>query len=523
MNLAPLGLRGRVPGKMGTPILPLPSARLQGILRVMDITPQNVQALADGKDEENLRFRSFLKASPLSVDELDKLVFQTTDQVWAKVDCTACGNCCKEIGPVLDQQDAERLAARLGMTVEAMVEKYLKPEEDPDEAGNRWEMRVRPCPLLDKNNRCTVYEDRPASCRRYPYLHEPQFVFRLLGMLERASTCPIVFEVLERMKESTGFDAEEDGFYEEYETDGASQWPELLETDATPWEAIRALAARLPQDHDLLESVLVRVRELVESGFYEDFNYEIVYLPAALALAAPNLSEEQRRRTTYSLVASLKVAGDEDDELYMDILSSSLEAFGDAPVSAALSVIAQLPDNHFGWFNLWDVLAQTTPQTDAPVRQEVIRLCMDALRKAESGALSLLDAMTAGEILTKLNVPEARDIIERLARESADFTEIATVYAGKALDEPPTPVEQWVESHRGFLKDWYDSQDDELDDDLTTDDESILSSAVDPGFMDDRPRLNEPTLPIVNDGPKVGRNDPCPCGSRKKYKKCCGK
>ncbi|UJL48206.1 SEC-C domain-containing protein [Virgibacillus sp. NKC19-16] len=22
---------------------------------------------------------------------------------------------------------------------------------------------------------------------------------------------------------------------------------------------------------------------------------------------------------------------------------------------------------------------------------------------------------------------------------------------------------------------------------------------------------------------KVGRNDPCPCGSGKKYKKCCGK
>ena len=29
--------------------------------------------------------------------------------------------------------------------------------------------------------------------------------------------------------------------------------------------------------------------------------------------------------------------------------------------------------------------------------------------------------------------------------------------------------------------------------------------------------------PVVNDGPKVGRNDPCPCGSGKKYKQCCGK
>lgn len=27
---------------------------------------------------------------------------------------------------------------------------------------------------------------------------------------------------------------------------------------------------------------------------------------------------------------------------------------------------------------------------------------------------------------------------------------------------------------------------------------------------------------VVNQGPKIGRNDPCPCGSGKKYKKCCG-
>ena len=27
---------------------------------------------------------------------------------------------------------------------------------------------------------------------------------------------------------------------------------------------------------------------------------------------------------------------------------------------------------------------------------------------------------------------------------------------------------------------------------------------------------------VVRTGQKVGRNDPCPCGSGKKYKKCCG-
>ena len=27
---------------------------------------------------------------------------------------------------------------------------------------------------------------------------------------------------------------------------------------------------------------------------------------------------------------------------------------------------------------------------------------------------------------------------------------------------------------------------------------------------------------VRHEGPKIGRNDPCPCGSGKKYKKCCG-
>ncbi|MBY0412616.1 MAG: SEC-C domain-containing protein [Bdellovibrionales bacterium] len=28
--------------------------------------------------------------------------------------------------------------------------------------------------------------------------------------------------------------------------------------------------------------------------------------------------------------------------------------------------------------------------------------------------------------------------------------------------------------------------------------------------------------PITRSEPKIGRNDPCTCGSQKKYKKCCG-
>ena len=33
---------------------------------------------------------------------------------------------------------------------------------------------------------------------------------------------------------------------------------------------------------------------------------------------------------------------------------------------------------------------------------------------------------------------------------------------------------------------------------------------------------HEPIAPIVREEPKINRNDPCTCGSGKKYKKCCG-
>jgi preprotein translocase subunit SecA len=35
-------------------------------------------------------------------------------------------------------------------------------------------------------------------------------------------------------------------------------------------------------------------------------------------------------------------------------------------------------------------------------------------------------------------------------------------------------------------------------------------------------RAQPPPPPMRREGEKVGRNDPCPCGSGKKYKKCCG-
>jgi len=55
--------------------------------------------------------------------------------------------------------------------------------------------------------------------------------------------------------------------------------------------------------------------------------------------------------------------------------------------------------------------------------------------------------------------------------------------------------------------------------------EGFDKSAINVG--EQAPKANnvqtEKAKPIVNNTPKVGRNDPCPCGSGKKYKNCCGR
>ncbi len=56
-----------------------------------------------------------------------------------------------------------------------------------------------PCPLLD-GTRCSCYSDRPRDCRSYPHLHEKDMTSRLIGVLENAGICPIVFSTLERLK-----------------------------------------------------------------------------------------------------------------------------------------------------------------------------------------------------------------------------------------------------------------------------------------------------------------------------------
>ena len=73
--------------------------------------------------------------------------------------------------------------------------------------------------------------------------------------------------------------------------------------------------------------------------------------------------------------------------------------------------------------------------------------------------------------------------------------------------KPPEEAEQFVQEYRSG----------EMPKNL----EDALYDLVKAVF--DLKQLVDPNKPVVREEPRVGRNDPCPCGSSKKFKQCCGK
>ncbi|NQT89090.1 YkgJ family cysteine cluster protein [bacterium] len=156
---------------------------------------ERIKRLSEKNSDSNCEFRSFLKSIDLSSEKIDAVFRRHYDAVASQIDCCACANCCRDILPILSQADVARLAAALETTADDVARDYLEPAEEDD----AFTFRSRPCPFL-ADNRCTVYDARPDDCRSYPHLHKPDRVFCLMLIVQNCSTCPIVFNVYERVK-----------------------------------------------------------------------------------------------------------------------------------------------------------------------------------------------------------------------------------------------------------------------------------------------------------------------------------
>ncbi len=153
----------------------------------MDISKLNEEA----KKQKPLWVRYF-KKNKKSIEKMDVQIHALHDRYSAEIDCLSCGNCCRSLGPRITDKDVDRLAKHLRMKAVDFVTQYLRTDEDGDLV-----FKTMPCPFLGADNYCAVYENRPKACREYPHTDRKKFYQIYMLSVENASTCPIVYKVLE--------------------------------------------------------------------------------------------------------------------------------------------------------------------------------------------------------------------------------------------------------------------------------------------------------------------------------------
>lgn len=148
---------------------------------------------ARNNESENIRFREFLQKQ--NSDIIDEIVFRLNEEITPQIDCTKCGNCCKSLMINVDESDAEMLANHLNLEKEQFYKKYIERSSQ----GSLAVMNAIPCHFLNEN-KCTVYEARPTECREFPGLHHKGFTKRLFTIFMHYDRCPIIYNVVERLK-----------------------------------------------------------------------------------------------------------------------------------------------------------------------------------------------------------------------------------------------------------------------------------------------------------------------------------
>jgi hypothetical protein len=90
-------------------------------------------------------------------------------------------------------------------------------------------------------------------------------------------------------------------------------------------------------------------------------------------------------------------------------------------------------------------------------------------------------------------------------------------------ERAPDDIQRFKDGHLGYIDDVVVALEDWILGDHFVDDDApdmdVLDDLGTP--TDERLPLNLPGQPVVNPWRHVGRNDPCPCGSGKKAKRCC--
>jgi Fe-S-cluster containining protein len=155
-----------------------------------------IKELARQKEKGNWAFRTHLKGCDIRPRKIDAIVHRLYAEVSSKIDCRACGNCCRELSAALEAPDIERMAEAEHLTPAEFEQKYLDKTNEKGKFG----IRQKPCPFL-AGNVCRHYDVRPESCVEFPFLHKPDFTTRSIMVLWNLELCPIVYNVYELLKQ----------------------------------------------------------------------------------------------------------------------------------------------------------------------------------------------------------------------------------------------------------------------------------------------------------------------------------
>lgn len=137
----------------------------------------------------------------LSRVDKNKVLKQLPDlheEAFEKIDCLKCANCCKNFSPRFKTPDIKRLSKHLKMRESDFIDTYLKVDDDGDFIA-----KSQPCPFLAADNYCSIYDNRPSDCHRFPYTDEDVLVKRPGLTLKNSSFCPITYFVLEKLIQNT--------------------------------------------------------------------------------------------------------------------------------------------------------------------------------------------------------------------------------------------------------------------------------------------------------------------------------
>ncbi len=145
--------------------------------------------VASKKEAEWIRF---FNKNKKKIESADLQIHDLHDRISAKINCLECGNCCRTLGPRITDKDVERMSKALRIKQSELINTYLRIDEDGDLV-----FKTMPCPFLGNDNYCSIYESRPKACREYPHTDRKKFYQIYKLSVKNASTCPIVFDVLE--------------------------------------------------------------------------------------------------------------------------------------------------------------------------------------------------------------------------------------------------------------------------------------------------------------------------------------